>query len=222
MALTLQQLTDRIQAILGSIDPDIIWPEAQISEWIVQAIRDYSAYFPRRLSLDISATPSGPVFGRLYDLPADFRAMVRVEYPYGQDPPIWLARRDESDADFGPGYYDIRLSRDAISASQLVIGESPAAGEKIIIHYLGLHDITLSAGDMLTVPDEDIEVLIQFVKMRAFEERLANQEKSPDPTSHLLTMLGTNARAAKQEYLDLIGRRQKAGGGMVRWSGKSD
>lgn len=218
MPLTLQQLVDQLQNILSVTDPDTTWPEGKITEWILQGIRDYSGYFPRRLSVLITPTVEGEGYARIYDLPLDFLSVLAVEWPAGGDPPAWLKWKYEGEAGFGAGHYDIRLSRDATAPARLVLGEAPTnATEKIQVHYLGWHDLTLAPQDTLSVPDEDLELVIQFVKMRAFEERLANEMLAADPTSDLVARLGHNAREAKEEYYRLVKRRERSGGAMVMW-----
>jgi len=220
--MTLQELIDQCQNVLA--DPLAgTWSEAKVSEWIVQAIREYSRYFPRRLSVEISATPgAGGHYNTVYALPVDFIRVVAVEFPKDEVPPVWLAHRSEEDADFGAGYYDIRRSGDSQSASYVVLGEEPGAGEALRVYYLGLHDTTLAVGDPITVPDEDIEIIVQFVKMRAFEERLGGEEQGADPTSNLVSYLGANAERVRSEFWALVEGRKRAGGGMVRWGSSSD
>jgi hypothetical protein len=117
----------------------------------------------------------------------------------------------------------VRRHGDATDPAELVLGEQPAnTTDRIRVHYLGLHDLTLATSDTVSVPDEELELLIQFVKMRAFEERLAQEAKGADPTSNVLAMLGTNARAARREFYDLLLGRQRAAGGLVRWGSPSD
>lgn len=218
MSLTLQQLVDQLQNILSVTDPDTTWSEGKITEWILQGIRDYSAYFPRRLSVEITPVVGGSGYERVYDLPLDFLHVLAVEWPADSDPPTWLVWKYEGARDFGAGHYDIRQSQDATTAAQLVLGERPTnATDKIRVYYLGLHDTSLLPADTVTVPDEDIELIIQFVKMRAFEERLANETLAADPTSDLVARLGHNAREAKEEYYRLVKQRERSGGALVMW-----
>lgn len=221
--LTLQQLIDQIQNVLTSVDPDSVWPESKLSEWIHQGIREYSRYFPRRLTTSITPVIVGSDYARVYDLPADFLEVMAVEWPQDEEPPVWLQHRPETEPGFGAGDFDIRRHGDATDPAELVLGERPTNGTDLIrVHYLGLHDLTLALTDTVSVPDEDLELIIQFVKMRAFEERLAQEEKGADPTSTLLSMLGANARAARREFYDLVGQRQRPAGGIVRWGADSD
>lgn len=220
MALTLQQLIDQLQNILSVSDPDQTWPEAKLKEWVLQGIREYSALFPRRLSVQITPTVEGEGYARIYDLPLDFMEVLAVEWPEGADPPVWLERRNETEAGFGAGHFDIRASGEAVSAAKLVLGERPTnATDKIRVHYLGVHNVALTPPDTVGVPDEDLELIIQFVKMRAFEERWAAEELSADPTSDLVARLGHNARLAKEEFYRLVKQRERAAGGMVVWGG---
>ncbi|MER3544225.1 MAG: hypothetical protein C4311_06355 [Chloroflexota bacterium] len=220
MALTLQQLIDQLQNILSVSDPDQTWPEGKLREWVLQGIREYSVRFPRRLSVSITPAVEGEGYARIYDLPLDFMDVLAVEWPEGADPPVWLERKPETEAGFGAGHYDIRLSRDSVAAARLVLGERPTnAIDKIRVYYLGLHNIALTPPDTLSVLEEDLELLIQFVKMRAFEERLANETLAADPTSDLVARLGHNARLAKEEFYRLVKQRERAVGGMVAWGG---
>jgi hypothetical protein len=95
---------------LGDLSPTYKWSDLQLNQWINDAIADYSLHFPRLLELKIDCTAGG----HSYQLPADARAILAVEYPEGQDPPAYLTPGDRFSAGFytSAALYDYNLSND--------------------------------------------------------------------------------------------------------------
>jgi len=67
------------------------WPDATINAWISDAIRDYSVFFSRRLTATINCVTDQVEYS-LSSLTHP-RSIVSVEYPDGEDPMVFLARR---------------------------------------------------------------------------------------------------------------------------------
>jgi hypothetical protein len=99
----------------------------------VDAIADYSVHFPRIITLKIDCTAST----HAYDMPADCKAVLSVEYPKGEDPPKYLRLSDR----FASGFYDsdtlvdVQFSDDADDPGQLWISADPLVAEDINLVY---------------------------------------------------------------------------------------
>jgi len=185
------------------------WSDAEVNQWIADAIAEYSIHFPRWRESTGNACAEGE---REYDLPSDFAAALQVEYPEGNEPLTTLTRLPEDDPRFGPGYYDVR------AGAALVLGESPSAGQTYGLLYQAHHDYPDADDDVLTVPDEDLEVLILFVVLKAYRRLELDEAVNPDGSTVILSMLGTNAGRARQQYeAALRGRVRPGGTGMVSW-----
>ena len=125
---TLLQLADRCQLALNDSGVGT-WPQATVEAWVLDAIRDYSQYFPRvRTSTTTITTPSSTP--HVFDLPGDFLAVVLVEFPDGEDPPEYLQLRSRTRDGFWDytGFYDIEPSHDAATAGKLYLSENVRAG----------------------------------------------------------------------------------------------
>ena len=210
----LAQLADRAQAAVSDTAAGT-WSQEQIEEWALEAIRDYSNYFPRRLQSTI-ATAAGD---RQYDLPAGTLALLSVEYPTGQDPPEYLDRRPYTHPDFWieTGYYDFFLPHDPTDQGELYISEKPAAGETITIHCTAIHDVTVASGDTITVPAQHEPILIEFVVWRAWLERLGKEQQAPTSNSSLLlNQYASNADRARRNYVQALGRARVQAAGESR------
>lgn len=205
---TLLQLADRCQLALNDSSVGT-WPQATVEAWCVDAIRDYSQYFPRvRTSTTTIATVSSTPHE--FSLPTDFMAMILVEFPDGEDPPEYLEHRSRTRDDFWDyeGYYDIEPSGDAATAGKLFLSEAPEAGEAYTLSWLAPHDTDLDSGDTITVREDHESILILYVLWQACRERMATQEQDPDTTIHILQQLVKAAEQAEAEYRRALERAQ--------------
>jgi hypothetical protein len=208
---TLTSLTSRTLDAIA--DPTgLVWTAAQVQEWLRDAIRDYSQFFPRQLVTTITTTAGV----HHYDLPAGLSTILLVEYPTGEDPPEYLALRPRSHASFWnrTGYFDFRPVDDPTAAPELYISEAPAAGETITVTYLAPHDHALNAAAELTVPPIHEPILILFAITMAWQHRLAREQQSPTSNSSLLlSQFATNADRARRNYVQALGRARIAAAG---------
>jgi hypothetical protein len=209
---TLAALSSSILADLG--DPaGATWTVAQVQAWILDALREISRHYPR-LGLVSISTQAGV---RTYNLPGDFLDALAVEYPAGQEPPVYLTRRLSTTSGFyqSPGSYDFNLSQDASSPSQIVLSASPLAGQSISVLYTATHDTALSASDELSVPEVDLPILSACVTWRATSERLGLLERSPEGNQDLIAQLRASVQRAWTIYNDLL----RSSGGQSQVSG---
>ena len=128
MSATLTALNESARRLTGDT-ASAVWTDLQINDWINDAIRDISIHFPRVITTDLSTTLNT----REYDLELNFLQPFSVEYPQGEDPPIYLIRRPYTHPLFWQqdGYYDILDTRtsDDTNDKQLYISEKPAASD---------------------------------------------------------------------------------------------
>lgn len=224
---TLSDLRALIRLNLASTSD---WPNATLDAWIADAIRFYSAEFPRRWRYTLSLTTGT----QAYDLPGEhgLRQVVAVEYPAGEDPQSFLSPADEQSSGFQAGgdYYAIRGISDTTAiesddaAGQIVFAETVATGESAIISYEGLHAIPTAGDDdaIITVPPQHWEAPIAFVDFRAHAELEADHAVNVSTISIVLSQLGQETRLKWAIFKDVMSRlswleqgRQSA---VVSWS----
>lgn len=180
------------------------WPDSTLNAWINDAIRDFSNYFPRQLTAEISCTANTKV----YSLAAytGLLSLILVEYPKGETPPRYLLRRPESGAFYELPVYDLRGD----PPSSLVLGESPATGEKIDIYYSATHPAISADTTALTISDQQLDALRLYCIWQAVREMELGEAQDPDRTTTILNALGLNGFRAERAYRTKIADYQAA------------
>ena len=200
---------------------DQVAPQAftdeQINQWINDAIEEYSRYFPRQKTTTQTTTAND----RQYDLPADYRGIVSVEYPTGDDPPTYLERRDYRHPDFWleDGFYDVVHRSDANNLDELWISQKPAAAQTITIEYLGDHDLVDDDTDVISTIDLHLEVIVLHARWSALQALASGEAANPDPNNVMLDRYEANVSRAERSYYRKIEelRRVEAESGMNAW-----
>src|SRR4030067_1785145 len=100
---TLTELLVQVRNVIG--DSGTVISDAQLTQFINEAIKDISIHFP----IPKTYTLSTALNDRKYDLEGDFISVVSVEFPTGDDPPTYLKRRSYLHASFWQvdGYYHV-------------------------------------------------------------------------------------------------------------------
>lgn len=202
--------------LADEIEP-VNWSDLQINQWVIDAIADYSNFFPRTLTKDI--TLSAGTHEYPFEGMTGVRSILRIEYPKSQDPKVYLERRDiRSPAGWhGKAVYDVLGDPPAI----LVLGPGNwATGAKTAVTYLADHDYPDDDADAITVPDLHIELLVLFVRMAALQEAHHKETRNPMTNVLLVGTLSLDASRAEREYRTKIEQFLAAwqpGSGMVSW-----
>ena len=202
---TQQELIDRIQGKLNDATA-ASWAEALLAEWIETGIKEYSLLFPRRITVTITDT----VDVRKYDLPADYLSVLTVEFPKGEDPPLYLTRRAYDDPrGFWDlvGYFDILPRSDATNLSEIWISEKPTGSQEIEVEYLGQHDYDLAVGDTLTIPIHHETIIEAYTFWQAWQNLTSAEMINPTSNSSLLmAQMEQNTTRAERRYNAAIKR----------------
>jgi hypothetical protein len=211
MALTLATLRQECRDLIGDTSTTSpIFTTQQIDSWINAAIRDLNNHFPRTVT-DTLTTTAGV---HAYDLPLTFIAMVKIEYPTGEDPPAYLKYRSSKLPTFWnyEGYYDILRPQDADSSNppQLIISESPATGETITYTATVEHNQLTLSSDETTVPDRLTHLIALFVRYKAWQELSTSEGMDPDPIKLLAATQEVNSYRAERAYYKALDNAKKA------------
>jgi len=216
---TLSQLATDVLANTLNDPTNTYFTDAQVTQWLNDAIRAYSAQLPRVLTTTITTVAGTDLYG----LPANFRHMLKVEYPTGEDVPELLTQRPHSEPQFyaSETSYDILPKGDQTAVSQLYISAAPSSGQTITITYQADHDFELTDDDPITVPEKHHHILKKYVFWQA-TLKLQNDEQI-DPTSNsslLMSILAQNAGQLRRDFeaaLKTAVSQQKTQSGIVTW-----
>lgn len=219
---TLQNLIDACEADLDD-SGNSTWAAADVEQWCRDAIADYSLHFPRNLQDDITTVLND----RQYDLPADFRTPLSVEYPQGEDPPQYLQPRSQYHPSFWneDGFFAIYTHLDDTDPDEILISTKPPADETIRVIYQSVHDNTILTSGAVTVPDEHHHILRNYVLWRAALQLKAAEEAAPTSNSSLLmSQYAINVDRARRAYVDALAKAvyAQSQGGPVSWSGQTE
>ncbi|MFN2189010.1 MAG: hypothetical protein ACK2T3_09610 [Candidatus Promineifilaceae bacterium] len=218
---TLETLINLCEADLADTG-NTTWSAADIQQWIVDAIADYSAHFRRILIQDITTSLND----RMYDLQDSCIGVISVEYPQGHDPPQYLQLRSHTHPDFWvqEGYYDHITHSDDTDAGELWISAKPAAGETIRVRYQAYHELPDDTSDVITVPAEHQHILRNYVLWRAAIQLKTTEEANPTSSSSLImSQLAINVDRMRRAYVDSLAKAIYgiSNSKLVSWSGQS-
>ena len=218
-----------LSALINACEADLAdsgnatWSAADVEQWCRDAIADYSLHFPRIKQQDITTSLND----RQYDLNADFRTVLEVEYPQGEDPPEFLKPRSQYHPSFWTedGFYSVYHHHDDADPDELLISTKPAASETIRVKYQTVHDNTILTSAAITVPDEHHHILRNYVLWRAALQLKATEEASPTSNSSLLmSQLAINVDRARRSYVDSLAKAVYADSksAVVSWKDQSE
>ncbi|MFC2025850.1 hypothetical protein ACFLUC_01510 [Chloroflexota bacterium] len=200
---TLADLRTLCRRRLGDLTSLYAFTDDQINQWINDAIAEYSIHFPLRKSTTITCADND----RQYNISVTgIQSVISVEYPTGEDPPIYLTPRPYTHKNFwskdlGKNDSFYTFIQEGDGTSQIWISEKPAANEEIKIWYSGKHDyLTPGSEDETTVPERHYELLVLFVMWAAWQELAAQEGASPDPTNLFSSTFQVNAYRAERAY----------------------
>lgn len=199
MAYLRYEVRELCRRRLGDLTSPYKWSDDQVNQWINDSIAAYSIHFPRTLSATVACADDD----REYNLQAGIMQMLSVEYPDGEDPPVYLYRRELTHPNFWQedGYYYFQSATQDTSIGVLYISEKPSTGEDIVVRFTAEHDyLDDDDTDLLTVMERHLDLIILYVRMAAYQELATMESASPDPTTLMSGTLELNAFRASREY----------------------
>ncbi len=141
------------------------WSDDLLYLWAVDAIRDYSQYFPQTLDkVELTLT------GTSYPIPANYLRAVFVEAPESR----FLNTRKNRP---GRRYYENVGSPTHYYIDGTALRINGTVNE-LLLTYHAIHGIPSTVGDdtfELTVPDRDMELIRLYVRAKAHEQMRAMQ-----------------------------------------------
>ncbi len=203
MTISFQQLLSDCLTAMGDRSATT-WSRVDIIiPWAKEAILAFPLLCPKLLTITVAGAAT-----HCHDMPDDFREIISVEYPTSQEPPVYLDRMNRWDPEFykSQEHYDIDRNYTDAKGWILWTSKNMAVGQVITANYLANHktDLTDSAQSLLTVPDEYEYILIAYVVMKGYRERLGNYMQ--DPTAHMsiIAQMTEMVQHAEQNYHDLV------------------
>ena len=203
MSITFTKLVSDCLVAAGDSDAST-WPRISVAiPWVKEALQVFPILRPM---LDDHTNGGSIVYS--YQLPADFREVISVEYPISQQPPVYLLRKNRLDPNFYSiaGNYDIDNDYSTGSGYYCYVSGGVAASAHIKVQYLAGHDTDLAddSTDVITVPDHFENILIAYFIAKAWRERLGSVMQDPTAHSSIITQLTEMVRKAEINYLDLV------------------
>jgi hypothetical protein len=209
MAITFTKLLDDILYMLGYEGPgegipENTWSrELQLDPWAKQAILAFPLLRPKVYGFILIGSTHN------IELPLDYKEMKSVEYPAGQEPPVFLARLNHLEKGFYSSrqtYYDIDRNYSTGEGWILIISKLLVEGDHIHINYLTPHETDLNddATDEITVPDEYEEILIMYVISKCYRELLTTYAIDPSMHENVITELTEMINQAEVRYMGMI------------------
>lgn len=215
-----KNLNDLCRRRLGDEFTPNEFSDLQINQWINDAIADYTLYLPRQFECQISAV-TGQNNYSLGNI-AGLRNVLSVVFTVSEGEEIFLTRHNERAHRQFYGQPVYNLKRDTSGQWQLVLGITPQGGETISMAVEADHVYLSGDEDETTVPDLHLEWIVLFVRAAAMQEQLAQVSAQNDPSSLLLSTLGSNVERAMNEYQQKkkeILATASAGGVIQLWEG---
>ena len=199
-------LTDCLVA-LGDADAstwsrtNIVWP------WAIEAMLEFPILRP------LVQTPTFSAAAHYIALSSDFREVISVEYPAGQDPPVYLSRMNRFDPSFYSSEEHYDIDRDYTSGKGWMAWFSkkiPAAAS-MKINYLANHDTNMTdvGTCYITVPDEYENILLANVVCKGYRERLGSYMQDPTAHTSIIAQMTDMVQHAEENYKDLVKRAQE-------------
>jgi hypothetical protein len=216
--VTAGELLAGIRAALGN--GGAAWSDAELLGFLADGVREYSQHRPRQREAALAMLAGV----RQYALPPEATAVLRVAYPAGAAPPLFVPRRSSRSRWFRYGrYYDVWLPGDGTGAPQLLLSFEPEPGTALLVAYTCPHDSELAAESALTVPAEHHHVLRQYVLFAAARQLQNREQAAPTNNSGLLmAQLASNTRRLELAYLGALNRiltHAQGEGEIVVWGG---
>jgi hypothetical protein len=216
--VTAGELLAGIRAALGNGGG--AWSDAELLGFLADGVREYSQHRPRQTQTALAMLAGV----RQYALPPEATAVLRVAYPAGAVPPLFVPRLSSRSRWFCYGrYYDVWLPGDGAGGPQLLLSFDPEPGTALLATCLGPHDSDLTAESALTVPAEHHHVLRQYALFAAARQLQNREQAAPTNDSALLmAQLASNARRLELAYLGALNRiltHTQGEGQIVSWVG---
>ena len=206
MSISFEQFLDDCQVVLGD-STGTTWDRADvITRWAKEAMLAFPILRPTTETITVAIEAK-----HAHKLALDFREIVSVEYPIGEEPPVFLTRMNHFDPDFytTEDHFDVsRYYLDYVEYTgwMVITSKLMEIDEEIKVNYLANHNIDLidDPDSLLTVPDEYEHILVAYVVAKAYRERLSYYSQNPTVYTNLIYQMVTMVDKADARYLQLI------------------
>jgi hypothetical protein len=206
MSISFKQLLDDCMLSLG--DPTgAIWSRADvITPWAKEAMLAFPILRATTETITVGLSAK-----HVHKLNFAFREIISVEYPIGEEPPVFLTRMNHYDPDFykSDDHFDIsRYYLDYISYTgwQVWTSKLMPPAEEFKVNYLANHNTDLDddVADLISVPDEYEHILVAYVVAKAFRERLIIYLGNPSVYTELVGELTATVDKAEKRYQAMV------------------
>ena len=202
------ELRARVRAELNDGGGSQLWPDERLNQWIVEGLRELG----RSLGLEKSQTLVSVKDQAAYALASDVLQVRRVEHPSGffRTPAAFASGDVASDADpsSDPGLKPTALLYD-VWGGQLILSPAPdAAGQAIVVRYVGAYAEPSGDASVLDVPTRDEDAVMFAVCRRALQWISVDEAKRQRFGRQRGADAGAEARRYAQEFTALVRQRR--------------
>ena len=210
---TLAEMIDRCSNILA--DPsNTTYSDALITEWLSDAIADYSIHFGRLKT----SSHGGGIVSKL-DLEVGTIAVLSVEFPVGQTPKQFIPYSNYSQELFHQGQLAYRRVpyNDPNNSDRIEFSESIDLSPSLNLRFTITHGFedsgtgilyspsAASSADTFSIPDHHENILLLFVEWQATRYLMHKEQQSPTSGSSLLmSQFSSNASSLHTKYKEAI------------------
>ncbi len=196
--MNLIEMRETCQRTLNDAD-GATFTDLLVDGWITEAIQEYSQYFGKVVSVQVTSIIEGTYH---YAVTEKIGDVLQVEYPEDEDPPEYLVKRPYASDEFwlnGNSYDFIQTKGDA--ASILYISD-PTLDTTATITAMRSFDETAVS---IEVPGKHEPILIARVRWSARMFQAESELLDPTSSSSLLmAQMEQNAKSARNNYFKLL------------------
>jgi hypothetical protein len=185
-------------------DPDAsTWSRTDIIiPWAKEAMLAFPVLRPMEKKVTIEAT------GHLFTLPDGFREIITVEFPSSQEPPVFLNRMNHLDPSFYLTDTSYDIERDFPDGTGWVcwFSRRMIIGDEIVINYLANHETDLEdeSSSYITIPDEYVPIIVQYVVCKGYRERLGAYMQDPTAHTTIIQQMYEMVQHAEDRYQQMV------------------
>jgi len=206
MSISFHQLLDDCMLAIGDT-AGATWSRADvITPWAKEAMLAFPILRPTTNTTTVAISAK-----HNHKMPVDFREIVNVEYPIGEEPPIFLTRMNHLDPEFyqSESHYDVSryyLDYVAYTGWMVITSKLLEIGDEVKVNYLANHIVDLDddPADLLTVPDEYEHILVAYVVAKAYKERLSVYLQNPTVYTNLIYQMVMMVDHADARYVQMV------------------
>ena len=203
MTITFTKLLNDIALANGDVLGATWARVTYIMPWAKEAMLAFPILRPIDESYTIAVTAT-----HIITLGTNYREIISVEYPIGAEPPTYLTRKNRLDPHFydSDDHYDLERDFSAGVGWCIYTSKLLPVGARVTVQYLANHATALDddSSDTITVPDEYEHILIAYVLVKCYRERLSYAMQDPTAHTSVIQQMTEMVEHMEHSYSELV------------------